>query len=101
ALDDRLEQAWAPVSHLNAVCNNEALREAYNTGVALITEYNTEVSQDARLYQAYQQLAASDEYSRLSQAQRQAIDYALRDFRLGGVTLEGVDKERYGAIKKR
>ncbi|MDQ2078392.1 oligopeptidase A [Marinimicrobium sp. ABcell2] len=101
AMDDRLEQVWSPVSHLNAVCNNEALREAYNTSVALITEYSTEVGQDKRLYQAYQDLANSDEYSTLNQAQRQAVDNALRDFRLSGVTLEGKDKERYGAIKKR
>jgi oligopeptidase A len=101
AMDDRLEQAWAPVSHLNAVCNNEVLREAYNTSVALLTEYSTEVSQDKRLYQAYQDLANGDEYQQLSQAQRQAVDNALRDFRLGGVTLEGEQKKRYGAIKKR
>ena len=26
----RLHQAWSPVSHLNAVVNSNALREAYN-----------------------------------------------------------------------
>src|SRR5690625_5252153 len=101
AVDDRLEQAWAPVSHLNAVCNNDALRVAYNSSVALLTEYATEVSQDQRLYKAYQALAESDQYAQLSQAQRQAVDNALRDFRLGGVALEGDDKQRYGAIKTR
>ncbi|MGD8177294.1 oligopeptidase A [Marinimicrobium sp. ARAG 43.8] len=99
--DDRLEQAWSPVSHLNAVRNNEALRNAYNASVALLTEYGTEVSQDRRLYDAYQALADSPEYDDLSQAQRQAIDHALRDFRLGGVALEGEAKQRYGEVKKR
>ncbi len=99
--DDRLEQAWAPVSHLNAVCNSEALRQAYDTSVALLTEYGTQVQQNADLYRAYRALADSDDYPRLDQARRRAVDNALRDFRLGGVDLEGEQKARFGAIKKR
>lgn len=98
---DQLDQAWAPVSHLNAVRNNEDLREAYNVSVGLLTEYGTEVSQNEALYQAYQQLADSAEYATLSRPQQQTIDNALRDFRLGGVTLNGEQKLRFGAIQKR
>lgn len=98
---DLLDQAWAPVSHLNAVCNNEALRTAYNNSLALLTEYGTEVSQNVELYSAYQKLADSEEYARLTQAQKQAVDNALRDFRLGGVALDGEQKKRFGAIQKR
>ena len=29
-LDDELSQAFSPISHLNSVCNSEAMREAYN-----------------------------------------------------------------------
>lgn len=101
AQGDLLDQAWAPVSHLNAVCNNEALRTAYNNSLALLTEYGTEVSQNVELYSAYQKLADSEEYARLTQAQKQAVDNALRDFRLGGVALDGEQKKRFGAIQKR
>ena len=98
---DRLDQAWAPVSHMNAVCNSEELRQAYNVGVGLLTEYSTEFSQNEALYHAYQQLAESAEYATLSRAQQQTIDNALRDFRLGGVALSGEHKLRFGAIQKR
>lgn len=98
---DRLERAWAPVSHLNAVCNSEELRKAYTTSLELLTEFSTEFSQNEALYNAYRQLAESAEYPQLSQSQRQAIDNALRDFRLGGVALSGTDKTRFGDIKKR
>ncbi len=101
AEDDRLEKVFSPISHLNAVRNSDALRDAYNVCVALMTEYGTEVSQDRRLYDAFQAIADSPEYDQLSQPQRQAIDHALRDFRLGGVALEGEAKQRYGQIKKR
>ncbi len=29
-LDDQLSRAWSPVSHMNSVVNNDALRAAYN-----------------------------------------------------------------------
>lgn len=98
---DKLDQAWAPVSHLNAVTNNEALRAAYNTSVGLLTEYATEVGQNAELYQAYQRLADSPAFATLSAAQQQTINNALRDFRLGGVALSGEKKTRFGEIQKR
>lgn len=99
--NDRLEQAWAPISHMNAVCNSEPLRQAYNICIGLLTEYNTEVSQNEALYQAYRQLSESSSYSKLSQAQQQTIVHALRDFRLGGVALSGEDKKRFSSIQQR
>lgn len=98
---DKLDQAWSPVSHLNAVRNNEELRNAYNASIALLTEYGTELSQNERLFKAYQQLAEGAGYAHLSQAQKQAVDNALRDFRLGGVALNDGDKKRYGEIQQR
>ncbi len=98
---DQLEQAWSPVSHLNSVANSEALRQAYNASIGLLTDYATEFSQNEALYQAYQRLADGPEYAKLSQAQRQTLDNALRDFRLGGVALNTADKKRYGEIQKR
>jgi oligopeptidase A len=98
---DRLDQAWAPVSHLNSVADSEELRKAYTESVALLTDYSTEFSQNEALYKAYQQLADSDEFAQLTQAQQQTINNALRDFRLGGVALNDADKKRFGDIQKR
>ncbi len=98
---DKLDQAWAPVSHLNSVANSDELRAAYTESVALLTEYSTEFSQNEALYNAYQQLADSKEFAQLPQAQQQTINNALRDFRLGGVALNAADKKRFGEIQKR
>jgi oligopeptidase A len=98
---DKLEQAWSPVSHINAVLNSEAIRQAYTESVKALTEYGTEVGQNAALCQAYQQLADSDEYAQLNTAQQKTIDNALRDFRLAGVALGDEKKQRYGEIKSR
>lgn len=101
AMDDRLNRAWSPVSHLNAVLNSEALRQAYNTCLPKLSEYATERGQNERLYRAYRQIAEGPEYQRLDTVQRKMIDDALRDFRLSGVALPEESKARYKAIMQR
>jgi oligopeptidase A len=98
AMDDRLNRAWSPVSHLNAVMNSEALRDAYNACLPKLSEYSTEVGQNERLYRAYQAIAAGPEYAGLDAAQRKVIDNALRNFRLAGVALDAQQKARFKDI---
>ena len=76
---DKLDQAWAPVSHLNSVANSDELRKAYTESVALLTDYSTEFSQNEALYKAYQQLADSDEFAQLTQAQQQTQAHQHND----------------------
>lgn len=97
-LDDRLNKAWSPVGHLNAVMNSEALREAYNTSLPLLSEYATEMGQNTALYAAFREVVEGAEYARLDTAQRKVVDNALRDFRLSGVALEGEQKARFKDI---
>ena len=100
-LNDRLNQAWSPVQHMNSVLNSDALRDAYNACLPLLSEYSTELGQSPQLYQAFKALADSDEYTKLNQAQRKHIDNTLRDFHLAGVALPDAKKQRYAQIKKR
>lgn len=99
-LDDRLGQAWSPVGHMNAVVNSEALREAYNGCLPLLSEYSTRLGQNRQLFEAYQSLADSEAFQKLDSAQQKVINDNLRDFRLAGVALEDDKKTRYGEIKK-
>jgi oligopeptidase A len=98
--DDRLNRAWSPVSHLHSVADNEALRRAYGNCLPKLADYGTEVGQNAELFGAYRAIAASDEFARLSAAQRKVIDNALRDFRLSGVDLPPADRERFRKIQQ-
>ncbi len=101
ALDDRLSQAWSPVSHMNSVVNSEALRDAYNAQLPKLSELTTWLGQNTTLYNAYQQLADSETFSSLDTAQQKVITNALRDFKLAGVALPEDKKQRYGELKKR
>jgi oligopeptidase A len=99
-LEDRLNKAWSPVRHLNSVKSSDLLRDAYNECLPLLSEYTTEMSQNRYLYQAYRKIANSDDFPQLSEAQQKAINDSLKHFKLGGVDLEGVDKERYQQLQK-
>ncbi len=97
-LGDRLNRAWGPVVHLNAVMNAEPLRAAYNACLPKLADYGTWLGQHEGLYRAYARIAESPGFARLDRAQRKVIDDALRDFRLSGVALAPEAKARFAAI---
>lgn len=99
--EDRISKAWSPVSHLNAVVNSPAWREAYNACLPLLSAYYTELGQNSALCDAYKRLAAGPAYKALDTAQRKVIDNTLRDFRLSGVDLAADRKQRYAEIAER
>ncbi|MFM5474083.1 oligopeptidase A [Aeromonas veronii] len=100
-VNDRLSRIWSPVSHLNSVLNSEALREAHDACLPLLSEFQTYVGQHEGLYQAYLALSESDDFPLLSGAQRKEIQNTLRDFRLSGIGLPAEAQQRYGEIQAR
>lgn len=100
-VNDRLSRIWSPVSHLNTVLNSEALREAHDACLPLLSEFQTYVGQHEGLYQAYLALSQSDDFPLLSGAQRKEIQNTLRDFRLSGIGLPAEAQQRYGEIQAR
>ncbi|NBI13092.1 oligopeptidase A [[Haemophilus] felis] len=98
---ERFSRAWSPVSHLNAVKNSPELREAYQACLPILSEYSTWVGQHTGLYQAYEQLKNSPEFTQYDLAQKKAIENALRDFKLSGISLPTDKQKRYGEISAR
>jgi oligopeptidase A len=100
-IDDRLSRGWSPVSHLNAVMNSGALREAYNACLPKLSDYATEMGQNETLYRAYRTVADRADELKLNPAQRKLLANAIRDFHLAGVDLEPDRKSRFKAIQQR
>jgi oligopeptidase A len=96
-MEHELSRVWSPVSHLQGVLGSPEWREAYNAALPILTEYGTELSQNAKLQQAYARVE-----SRLpagaSEARRSAVAHALRDFHLAGVDLPEREKARFRDI---
>ena len=98
-LNDELAQAWSPVSHLNAVQNSDALREAYNACLPKLSEYFTELGQNEKLFQAFSRFSETAAFSELSVSQKKVITNSLRDFHLSGIGLEGEQQKRYAQLQ--
>ncbi len=100
-MNDRLAQAWSPVSHMNGVVNSDELRDAYNACLPKLSQYWTELGQNAALYQAFQAIRDSADFAALSQPQQKTIEDQLRDFKLSGIALPEAEQKRFGELKQR
>jgi len=96
--EDRLNKTWSPVSHLNAVMNNDALRDAYNACLPKLSDYATEMGQNEELFHAYESIVSCETFTTLAKAQQKILTNALRDFKLSGVALPVEQKQRYKEI---
>ena len=99
-MGEHLSRLWSPVSHLNAVMNNESLRAVYNQCLPKLSDYYTEIGQDLRLYRGYKAIAAGAEFAAYTPAQKKIVNNAIRDFRLAGAELNDQDKQRYREIQQ-
>ena len=98
--NERLARAWGQASHLNAVVNSPAMREAYNGALPKVTQYFSEQGQDQRLHAGFKALRAAAGFESAAPARRRYIDNQLRDFRLGGAELAPPEKARFLAIQE-
>ncbi len=99
-LEDRLNQAWSPVSHMNSVVNSDDLRKVYNACLPQLSEYSTEMGQNSRLFAAYQRISEAPAHDDLGTAQKKVIENALREFKLSGIELNAENKVRFAEIRK-
>jgi oligopeptidase A len=99
-LEERLEQFFTPLSHLNAVENSELTQKIYTEALPLLSEYSTEIGQNIHIFEAFKSIKA-DEYSQLSTAQKRVVDLNLLHFELSGAALDDEKKARLKAINLR
>jgi oligopeptidase A len=90
-----LSRVWSPVGHLQSVLGDAGWREAYNTCLPLLTEHSTQISQNARLQKAFEEISA-DLPDDAPAAKHAVLDHALRAFRLAGVALPKEQQAVFG-----
>ena len=98
-INEKLSKTWSPVSHLNAVMNNEALRAAYEACLPKLSSYSTEMGQNKPLYELYQALNNSPAANNFNTSQQSILKHILRDFHLSGIDLPPAEQQRYGEIQ--
>jgi oligopeptidase A len=97
---EKLGRAWSQVSHMNAVVNSPALRDAYNESLQNLTDFGSDLAQDERLYAKFKSIQSSAEFTKLSATQQKIINNEVRDFKLGGAELPANQKARFKTISE-
>ncbi|MEO1172541.1 MAG: M3 family metallopeptidase, partial [Myxococcota bacterium] len=97
-LAERLTLPWGTVSHLMAVKNSPALREAYEQVQPAVIELSMRFSQSKPIFEALQRIRSGDEWAALTDTQRRIVELSIRDAELSGVGLAGAEKDRFNAI---
>lgn len=101
-----LGYVWGVAGHLNGVKNGDELRAAYEENQPKVVQSMTKFSQSKALYDALSKLQKeiADDSPTPSFAQMQkarAVENSLLGMTLGGVGLEGEEKERFNDMKMR
>ena len=97
-LQHRIARVWAPVEHLSAVADEEALRRAHDACLPKLSDFWTEVGQNTDLERGFRALREGAAYDVLGATRRRVVDEALKDFHLAGVSLPSGPRERFRAI---
>ena len=99
---------WGVAGHLNGVKNGDELREAYEKNQPKVVQAMTKFSQSKPLYDALSAIekkweaeGGECENDFVMQQKRRAVENSLLGMKLGGVGLEGAEKERFNEIKMR
>ena len=98
---ERLNRAWSAVNHLQSVVDTPELRAAYAENLPRVTEFNTRLGADERLFAKYKAVAAEPKAAQLSPAKHKALADALRNFVLGGAELRGADRTAFAKLQER
>jgi len=96
---EALSRSWGVISHLNSVADTPELRAAYGAMLPQVTAFFSSLGQNLALYQKFKELSQSNDFEKLSKAQRKVIENSLRDFRLGGAELSDAEKPRFATIQ--
>jgi len=102
-IQEPLGYAWGVAGHLNGVKNGDEIRKAIEENQSKVVKATTKLSQSRPLYDALSTIEKEWEGNVstdfvLSQKKR-AVSNNLRAMKLGGVGLDGEEKEKFNAIK--
>lgn len=97
---EHISRAWSAIDYLGLVMDTPFLRKIHNEIMPKITEFYAWLESHEGLYQQYQRLEKTLEFTEWKPSRRHVLTLALRNFRLGGVELTGESKKHYVEISK-
>jgi oligopeptidase A len=96
-LNLKIDLIVSPISHINSVENSEESQKIYSEILPILSDYNSDIYQDERIYKAVKDLVNTD----LNIEQQKVIENIIRDFKLSGAELSQKDKNRLKEINSK
>jgi oligopeptidase A len=96
--ESQIDALWSAVSHLRGVADTPELRAAHAAGQERLVAHGMAVAQNRDLYDVLVALSAAPAFAALPDADRVAVEHAIRDFTLAGVALDPAARARFAAI---
>lgn len=96
-IDEELELFFSPLSLYNGVLDSKEVRDTLIKAEPLIINYSLEISQNKKIFDAFNSIKKSADFTKLSFSQQRVITEALKGFKLSGVDL---DKEKQTELNK-
>ncbi len=99
-LVEPLERAWGAVTHLVAVKNSPALREAHQAAQPAVVEASLKLAQSEPLFRALTSLRAAPAFAALPAERKRILDKKILQARLAGIDLPPAERARFTAIQQ-
>lgn len=96
---ENFQRPWGLVHHLDMVCNNEALRQAYHVMLPKVTAFLTEIYLNTNLYRVLKTASQHPNIQKLSDVQKRFVNETLKDFEENGANLPEDKKKRFLEIE--
>lgn len=97
-----LSRVWGVLSHLNSVMSSDEIRHVHHEVLPELSNLSTRIGQTQALFNRYKMVVEDDAFfASLSQAQKRAIQLALRDFELSGIALPSNKQAEFAKIASR
>lgn len=87
-----------PIFHIDSVNNSEITQKVYEECLPLISNYQTEVSQNVYIFNALRDIQDKNNMS-LTHIQNKVLENEIRDFKLSGCDLNNEKKDRTKRVK--
>jgi len=82
-----------PIFHIDSVKNSEITQKVYEDCLPLISDYETEISQNDNIYRSLKDIQDKD-YTSLNDIQKKVLENEIRDFKLSGCHLDEKNKKK-------
>ncbi|QDF29041.1 M3 family metallopeptidase [Halarcobacter anaerophilus] len=92
-IGESINEFITPIFHIDSVKNSELTQKVYEDCLPLISDYETEISQNDNIYRSLKDIQDND-YRSLNSIQIKVLENEIRDFKLSGCHLDEKNKKR-------